>query len=226
MSDTPGNLWSLLDDRQRQAIRAGAEVRRFSPGTVIIREGDRAGWVLILTSGRVKIVSAAPGGHDAVLAVRGPGDILGEMAAMDGSPRSASAIAVDPVTALWLSADVFVRILRDEPGISTVLLKIITGRLRYANTRRAEFGDSTAAQRLARLLVDLADRYGTRGPDGTLIALRISQSDLAGLAATSREAVGRTLRTLRSDGVIRTGRQRLVIRDLDGLRRQATELPT
>lgn len=227
MFDTPGNLWSLLDDRQRHAIQAGAEVRGFPAGTVLIREGDQSSWVLILTSGRVKIVSAAPGGHDAVLAVRGPGDILGELAAMDGSPRSASAIAVEPVTALWLAAGTFARILRDEPGISAVLLKIITARLRYANTRRTEFGDSTAAQRVARLLIDLAERYGTRGPDGTVIALRISQSDLAGLAATSREAVGRALRALRAGGVIRTGRQRLVIRDLEALRRQATaaELP-
>lgn len=221
MPETPGNLWDLLDEEQRHAIRAEAEVRRFPAGTVIIREGDQSSWVLILTSGRVKIVSVTLGGHEAVLAVRGPGDILGEMAAVEGKPRSASAIAVEPVTALWLAAGTLVRILRDHPGIATVLLKIITARLRYANTRRTEFGDSTAAQRIAGLLVDLVDRYGVPGSDGTLIALRISQSDLAGLAATSREAVTRTLRAMRSDGVISTGRQRLVIRNLDHLRQHA-----
>jgi CRP/FNR family transcriptional regulator, cyclic AMP receptor protein len=219
--EPPGNLWELLDDRQRRAIRAAAEVRRFPAGTALIREGDHAAWVLILTSGRVKVVSATPGGHDAVLAVRGPGDILGEMAAMDSNPRSASAIAVEPVTALRLPADAFARLLRDHPGIAAVLLKIITARLRYANTRRAEFGDSTAAERIAALLAELAARYGTPVSDGTLISLRINQSDLASLAATSREAVTRTLRAMRSAGLISTGRRRLVIRDLATLRRQA-----
>jgi CRP/FNR family transcriptional regulator, cyclic AMP receptor protein len=215
-------LWELLDERQRQVIRAAAEARGFPAGTVLIREGDPAAWVLILTSGRVKVVSATPGGHDAVLAVRGPGDILGEMAAMDGNPRSASAIAVEPVTALWLAADAFAQLLRDHPGIAGVLLKIITARLRYANTRRAEFGDSTAAERIAALLAELAARYGTPVSGGILISLRINQSDLASLAATSREAVTRTLRAMRSNGLISTGRRRLVIRDLATLRRQAS----
>ncbi|MFC3453711.1 Crp/Fnr family transcriptional regulator [Amycolatopsis speibonae] len=221
--DSPGRLWELLDDGQRKALRAEAELRRYPAGTVIIREGDRSDWVLILMTGRVKITSVSTGGYDAVLAVRDPGDIIGEMASMDGSRRSATAIAVEPVTGLWLSARAFNTVLHGYPGISVVLLRIITSRLRYANSRRTEFGDSTAAERIAAILVDLAERYGVPVPDGTLIALRISQRDLAGLASASREAVARTLRTLRADGLLSTGRQRLVVRSLKDLRQLAPD---
>jgi CRP/FNR family cyclic AMP-dependent transcriptional regulator len=211
------NLWAMLDEEQRNAVRAEAELCRFPAGTMIINEGDTTRWVLILTAGRVKIVSASAGGYDAVLAVRGPGDILGEMAAMDGSARSASAVTIEDVTALRLSPANFDNILR-VPGVSAALLRIIAARLRYANARRTAFADSTASGRIATLLVELADQYGRPVADGTLIGLRISQGDLAGLASTSRKAVTRTLHEMREDGLLSTGRQRLVIRSMDGLR--------
>lgn len=222
MAEAPGNLWALLDDRQRAVVRANAEVRDYPAGAVIIREGDRSAWVLVLLSGLVKITSVAVGGHEAVLAVRVPGDILGEMAVMDGRPRSASAVAVEPVSGLWLSATAFAEVLRAEPVVATVLLRIMAARLRYANERRTEFGDSTSAQRLAGLLVDLADRFGRRGRHGTVIGLRVSQTDLAGLAATSREAVTRTLRAFREEGLLSTGRRRVVVHDVAALRRVAS----
>ncbi|MEC3976036.1 Crp/Fnr family transcriptional regulator [Amycolatopsis sp. H20-H5] len=220
-AEGPGRLWELLGETERQAVRAAAEVRRFAAGAVIIREGDRSNWVLILMAGRVKITAVSAGGYDAVLAVRDPGDIVGEMAAMDGRDRSATVVAVEPVTALWLSSGAFAGVLQEYPAVSAALLRIVAARLRHANARRTEFGDSTAAERIAALLLDLAERYGVAVPDGTLIALRISQRDLAGLASASREAVGRTLRTLRAEGVLSTGRQRLIVRSLPELQRLA-----
>jgi CRP/FNR family cyclic AMP-dependent transcriptional regulator len=219
--DPPGNFWATLEETQRRAVAAKATVRRFPPDTVLLREGDDSRWVLVLTSGRVKIVAAAPGGHHTVLAVRGPGDIIGELAAVDGKPRSATAITVDPVEALWLPADSFVHVLRDDPRIGDVLMRIITARLRYANTRRTEFTDLRSSNRIAALLVELAERYGVPTADGLLISLRIGQHDIAGLAAASREAVTRALRTLRDDGLISTGRQRITVHRLEALRRRA-----
>lgn len=214
----PGVFWSLLNDEQRDAISAVATVRRFPPNTVLIREGDRSRSVYVLISGQVKVVSAGPGGHDAVLAVRGAGHIIGEMAAIDSMPRSATARSLDEVTALWLSEQAFAGLLRHQPGIVAVVLKIMTARLRYANLRRTEYGDSPTPVRLAALLVELADRYGTATPDGTLIRLQLSQHDLAGLVVASPVAVTRALKALRDQRVISTGRQRVVIHQLDALR--------
>ncbi|WP_285506426.1 Crp/Fnr family transcriptional regulator [Actinokineospora sp. NBRC 105648] len=213
-------FWELLDDAQRAAVTAAGTVRRFGKGTVIIREGDRGGWVLVLTRGRVKVVAAGPGGHQAVLSVRGPGDMLGEMAALDDRPRSATVTAIEPVTGLVIPPDRLTRLLTEHQSINAVFLRIVTGRLRYANERRLEHGDAGTAQRLASLLVDLYTRYCDT--DGETLTLRMSQSELAGLISASREAVTRALRTLREEGVVSTGRQRLVVHDIAALRRAAT----
>ncbi|MGW6446136.1 Crp/Fnr family transcriptional regulator [Lentzea sp. NPDC055074] len=214
------NLWETLTEAQRARFQAAGQPRHYPAGTVIMCEGDPGGWALVVTSGHVKVVAVTPGGYDAVLAVRGPGDVLGEMAVMDGARRSASVVAIDPVTALWLSAKAFLGVVDAEPAVSAALVRIITARLRYANNRRSEFGDSTSAQRLAVLIAELATSYGVPQENGTLITLRLSQQDLAGLAATSREAVARALRSLRDSGLITTGRRRLLVRDVDALRTQ------
>ncbi|WP_394616327.1 Crp/Fnr family transcriptional regulator [Lentzea sp. JNUCC 0626] len=211
-------LWEMVTAAQRSRFEAAGRVTHYPAGAVVMREGDPGGWALVLTSGHVKIVAVTPNGYDAVLAVRGPGDVLGEMAVMDGSRRSATVIAIERVTALWLSAEAFLAVVNTEPAVSSALVRIITARLRYANSRRSEFGDSTSAQRVTMLIAELAASYGIPHSDGTLIALRISQQDLAGLAATSREAVARALRSLRDNGLITTGRRRIVVRDLAALR--------
>ncbi|PWW65758.1 Crp/Fnr family transcriptional regulator [Actinokineospora spheciospongiae] len=216
-----GTFWALLDPEQRGWVRAAATARRFEPGDVLIREGDRGDWVLVLASGRVKVVAAGPAGHAAVLAVRGPGDILGEMAALDGSPRSATVTAVEPVVGLHVPGERFSALLVDHPAVAAILLRIVTSRLRYANQRRMDHADAGTARRLAALLLELHDRYGRRAPDGVTITLRVTQSDLAGLISASREAVTRALRPLRDRGVLTTGRQRLVIHDVEALRRAA-----
>jgi CRP-like cAMP-binding protein len=209
----------MLDQPQRDAVRRAAEIRRFEPGAVLIQEGDPSSSVLVVISGRVKIVATAAGGHNAVLAVREPGDILGEMAALDGNTRSATAIALDQVTTLWISAARFVHVVREHEGVATALLMIITARLRYATARRSEVGGRSTAGRIAIVLTDLAERYGVPTSDGVRIALRISQQDIGGLASASHEAVGRVLRTLRQEGVISTGSQEMTIHRPDVLRR-------
>ncbi|WP_229693138.1 Crp/Fnr family transcriptional regulator [Lentzea pudingi] len=219
------NLWEMLTEAQRARFRAAGQPRHYPPGTVIMCEGDPGGWALVVTSGHVKVVAVTPGGYDAVLAVRGPGDVLGEMAVVDGSRRSASVIAIDEVAALWLSAKAFLGVVDDEPAVSAALVRIITARLRYANNRRSEFSDSTSAQRLAVLIAELATSYGVPHENGTLITLRLSQQDLAGLAATSREAVARALRSLRDEGLVTTGRRRLLVRDVGALRAQGRGQP-
>lgn len=212
------DFWGMLDQAQREAIRAAALVRRFRSGTVLMSEGDRARSVLVIVSGWAKVTTAGPGGHEAVLNVCGPGDIIGEIAAMDGGPRSGAVIAVDVVTALYLTAEQFSRLLRGHPGIASVVSRVITGRLRAADARRRQFADRTTAGRIVELLADLADRYGVRTSDGVVVALRISQQDIAGMVAASREAAARTLRALREAGVISTARRRLTIHRPEALR--------
>jgi CRP/FNR family transcriptional regulator, cyclic AMP receptor protein len=215
------HFWNMLGETTKQAIRSAANVRKYKPGAVVINEGERSGWVLVLIAGRVKVVSSTENGYDAVLGVREPGDIIGEMAAVDGNPRSASVIAVDDVTALGLPAGHFARLQR-EPDVASALLRIISGRLRKASLRRAEYGDRSTAGRLADLLHELVQHYGKPTADGVLITLPVSQQELAGLIGASRETVARVLRELRDEGILTTGRQKIVVHRPDELRRRST----
>lgn len=174
--------------------------------------------MLVLTAGLVKAVAVGDDGQTAALALRGHGEILGELAAVDGGTRSASVVAIEAVEALSIPVAVFREFLRDQPGAALALLAGVADRLRDASRRQAEFGSLDATERVARMLAELGDSYGERVADGLRIDL-VSQDELASLCGASREAVARALRTLRAGDVVRTGRRTVTISDIDRLRR-------
>lgn len=218
----PERLWDLLTAIQREVLgRAG--VRHDHPaGTELLREGAPSGSVLVLLSGRVKILAHGPGEFEGILAIRVPGDVIGELAAIDGKPRSATVVAIDPVSVLRITAERFNTILSTHPGIAHALLKVVISRLRMANHRRVEYGDTTVAQRLAGALTRLAAEHGAVGDGGIAITVPFGQEDLARMVTGSREAVVRALRALRDEGIISTGRQRITIRQPEILGHRAT----
>lgn len=176
-----------------------------------MHEGASARSVLILRSGRVKVVSTGRNGRRALLAIRVPGDVIGEMSAVDGRPRSATVVALDLVHLLRVPDESFARLLTAQPGVTLGLLAVVVGRLRLANARRTEYGDTTVADRLVLLLAELAERHGEMGPTGITLGLPVGQEELAEMVGGSREAVVRALRALRADGILATGRQRITI---------------
>ena len=138
---------------------------------------------------------------------------------MDGAPRSASIAALEPGVALVLPIKAFVDFLRGHGDAAIALLQLITGRLRDADRRRVETAAYDIPARVARRLVELADRFGEQEARGVRIAVALSQDELAGYVGASREAVAKALRVLRDRGLVSTGRRTLTVLDLDGLRR-------
>jgi len=222
---SPDHLWELLDAKQCAVLENAGTRHRHPAGTTLLREGDPAGSALVLLSGRVKVLATGSGGYSSVLAVRVPGDVLGEFAAIDGKPRSATVVSVDPVCVLRLPAARFNAILSGHPGIAHALLKVIISRLRMANQRRVEFGETTVAQRLARTLAELAFEHGEVEAQDIAITLPFGQEDLANMVAGSREAVVRALRGLRNQGIISTGRKKITIRQPEILGHYASQPP-
>jgi CRP-like cAMP-binding protein len=135
-----------LDATAQQRLRELAVPRQYEPDSAIFREGDRSDHVVIVTRGRVKIASLRPGLGEVVLAERGPGDLLGELSAIDGRPRSADAVALEEVGALALLNDDFRTFLQDQAGAAFSLLETLAGRLRAADRRSVEFGESGDVQ--------------------------------------------------------------------------------
>ncbi len=215
----PGEFLAMLTPEEIADLRAGARVRRWPRGATVFREGDTSDWVLVLTSGRAKVSSYTAAGTEVVLAVRGPGALLGDMSAIDGEPRSGTVTALEPLEGLVV-AD-FSGFLNAHGRVAVLLLRLITGRLRDADRKRIEYGAFDTTGRVATRLVELAERYGEPTSTGVRVALPLSQDELAGWTGASREAVSKALRSLRARGLIETGRRRVTIHDLEALRRRA-----
>lgn len=195
--------------------------RHWARGAVLFREADRSDWVLVLLTGRVKVSSATVGGTEVVLAVRGPGALLGELTAIDGEPRSATVSALEPVTGLAVPFAGFEAFLSAHGRVAILLLRQLSAKLRDADRKRIEFGAYSTTGRVAARLVELADRFGEPTGEGVRIAMPLSQDELAGWTGSSREAVSKALGALRASGCIRTGRLEVVVRDFEALRARA-----
>jgi CRP/FNR family transcriptional regulator, cyclic AMP receptor protein len=200
-------------------LRGRGRPRRWPRGATLFVEGAPSDVVVVLLSGRVKVYSLAESGSEVVLAVRGPGALLGDLAALDGRPHSAMVSALEPVNALVLTAAAFTAYLESTPRVTLVLLRMLTGRLRDADRKRVEFGAHDTLGRVARRLVELAERFGEPAADGVRISVPFTQDELAGWVGSSREAVTKALSRLRSRGYIHTQRRTITVLDLDALRR-------
>lgn len=188
-------------------------IRRFRKGGILFGEGDRSDWVAYILEGSVKASTYGDDGRETVHNVLGPGDLLGDLAGIDGEPRSATVTALESVEASVVPAAEFTEFLTSNPAAALELLRSVTRRLRAADRRRAEFGSMDVVSRLARLLLELGERYG----DGSRVAISLTQEELAGWTGASREAVVKALRVLRERGLIETARREIRIVDPDAL---------
>ncbi|GAA3449454.1 Crp/Fnr family transcriptional regulator [Dactylosporangium matsuzakiense] len=214
-------FFDLLHADEQAALEAAGHRRQWRRGAVIFREASRSEAVIILRAGRVKVSSDTASGTEVVLAVRGPGALIGELSAIDGGPMSATVTALEPVTALSVPSPDFERYLLGHARVSFLLMRELTRRLRDADRKRIEFGAYDTTGRVAARLVELAERFGENAPEGLRIGLPLSQDELAGWTGSSREAVTKALRTLREEGLIQTGRLHVIVHDLDALRDRA-----
>lgn len=204
-----------------EALRALARERRYAAGERLFNEREPGDAVLVLLAGRVKLSCVTDSGREALLGIRVPGELIGEMSAIDGAPRSASATALEPVEVLSVSGDAFVAYLERTPAVALVLVRMLNRRLRDADLKRIEYLAQDTVGRVCSRLVELGERFGAESEDGVALDVAITQDDLAGWTGSSREAVIRALRTLRELGWIATGRRSIVLRDLEALRRRA-----
>jgi CRP/FNR family transcriptional regulator, cyclic AMP receptor protein len=208
-----GALAAVLRDR--------GFVRSFGRGQALFSEGDVGERVFLIERGWVTLRSVGPDGEEMILGLRGPGEVVGEMSAFDGAPRTATALTVDAVDAVVAPATDVAAILARDVAAANDFARILIRRLRESDRQRVEFTVLDTLARVARRLLDLSDRFGTPGPDGVHVELPLAQEELASWCGSSREATVKALRTLRELGAITTGRRRVVVHDRDKLRLHA-----
>jgi CRP-like cAMP-binding protein len=195
--------------------------RSFRRGAALFSEGDVADRVFLIERGWVTLGTATPAGGEVILGLRGPGDVVGELSALDGEPRTATALAVDEVEAVVAPARLMIAMLGRDPELAGELLRMLARRLRESDRQRQEFAMLDSLGRVARRLLELAERFGEPSSDGVRVELPLSQEQLASWCGCSREATVKALRTLRQVADVTTGRRTITLRDPELLRRHA-----
>lgn len=205
---------------------AAGELVRFRNRQVLLTEGDTTSDVFLLLDAFVKVTAQLDSGGQALLAIRVGGDIVGEIAFMDGGDRTAtvSACAHEPVSAVRLGRDTLRDLLGHYPDASLSLMAAIGHKLRTATRRRVDITGCPPRVRMARAVLELAEDYGrpVAWAPGTSIGVNLTQIELGTLIGVGKSTAERALRSLKKDGLVGNAQQRrLVVPDMEALRAAA-----
>jgi CRP/FNR family transcriptional regulator, cyclic AMP receptor protein len=215
-------LFRRLPETALERLAALATRRSYEKGAVIFSQGDKGDALFGVVSGRVRISTSGAGGREVFLNIMEPGDTFGEIAVMDGLPRTAGATALDKATLLIIKRSDFLALLEREPQLAIRLLELLCERLRWTSELVEESAFLSGGPRLAKRLLILASLHGRTVGDGGL-ELQISQSDLAHFLGVSRQIVNQYLRDWRQREWVELGRSRILIRSPAELRRCASQ---
>lgn len=214
--------WSFLDgvpDEDRRRLLAATRRRRFARREVLFHEGDLADTVHLLDRGRVAVRITTPLGEVATLRIRGPGEVIGEVALLhESSRRTATVVALERTETLMLHRDAFAELRQNHPSVDEFLLALLADEVRRLSNLLVEALYVPAETRVLRRLSALTDLYG----DGEgRPEIPLTQEDLASLAGTSRSTVNRVLGGIEKDGIVDVSRGRITVTDADALERRA-----
>jgi CRP-like cAMP-binding protein len=215
-------LFRGLSDHTLGGIAALAAKRTYYKGSVIFSQGDQGDALFGVASGRVRISASASGGREVFLNIMEPGDTFGEIAVMDGLPRTANAVALDTSTLIVIQRADFLPLLEREPLLAIHLLKLMCERLRWTSELVEESAFMAGPARLAKRLLILASLHGRAARVGQL-ELRISQAELARFLGISRQIVNQHLADWRRHGWVEVNRTQIVICNTDALRTMIAE---
>lgn len=210
-------LFGSLDEAERRAIADEMREVNFDPGQVIFARGDTGREIFLVLSGRVRISVLTAEGRELSFAHAEPGAIFGEIAMLDGGPRSADATAVNKVSALSLSKPALKRLMETQPHVAEAAVRFLCSRIREADQQLEAIALYPIEGRLARFFLAAARAKAPDAEDGRVtIELPISQSELALLIGASRPKVNTALSMLESSGALERNGPRIVC-DLEEL---------
>jgi CRP/FNR family cyclic AMP-dependent transcriptional regulator len=221
LSEIP--LFSQLRESDIAGLARVTQERSYPKNSLILFADDPGDALYVVLSGQVKIIVGAEDGREVILSIRGEGEFFGEMSLIDEEPRSAHVIAMENSKLLVLRRDDFNRCLREMPAIATGLLRALCRRLRQADSMISSLVLLDVPGRVARLLLEMADRF-----DGVNIKQRLTHHMIAQMIGSSRETVSRTMRDFVSQGLIEIARKTFTIPNRRSLPRAAesTEMVT
>ena len=214
-------LFEALSEEDARALRADVINVSLGRGERLFAEGDGGDKLYIILKGKIKLTRAAHDGRENLLSVHGPGEMFGELSLFDPSPRTASATAITDATLAGLAHDDLRTWLASRPEVAMHMLGALAQRLRRINDIKADLVFTDVPGRVAKQLLDLADRFGEQQADGLHVNHDLTQEELAQLVGASRETVNKALADFVTRGWIHLSARSVVLLDTDRLRRRA-----
>jgi CRP/FNR family cyclic AMP-dependent transcriptional regulator len=212
-------LLQSLSDGELRAIANLATRKRVRVRETVVQQSEPGTELYVLVTGHLKVVSTDPEGRDAGLGVMGPGEVFGEVALLDGGPRSATIVALDPCELLVIRREHFLRFLKESPDTAVSLLGVLAGRLRKLTERTEDIAFLRVGERLAKTIAALASSYGEKQADGSMrLQLKMSQQEMGDLVGATRESANKQIRAWEQDGLVSQDHGHLIIHDLEKLR--------
>jgi len=219
---THSPLLANLPPEALSKLASAARRRSYRRGEVIFHQGDPGDALHFLTEGRVKVVLDAETGEEAVIAILGPGECFGELALIDGEPRSATVETLEPVQTVSLARPEFMTFIRENPSVAERLLVTLAGMVRRTDESMADLVFLDLEGRLVKKLLELAEAHGRDVDGATEIELPMTQEDLAAMIGATRASVNKLLGWYEDRGAIQRRGRRIAIFDADRLRRRIT----
>ncbi|MEV0675515.1 Crp/Fnr family transcriptional regulator [Actinosynnema sp. NPDC050436] len=207
------SLIATLSPASEADLLASGVPVHYRPGKVLVREGERSTQVTLLLGGYVKVTADNPDGGVALLAIRGRGDLIGELAALDGGPRLATATAASAVRGRLLSGEAFHDFLLRRPEAAEAVSRSVAAKLRWSTRRRVDFSGCPVRTRVVRVLLELASDHGRPTAQGIGIGFPLTQPELAALVGAAEPTVHKVLAELRRLRLAETGYRSVTILD-------------
>ena len=219
LSETP--LFEALSAEDATALRRGIIDVQLDRGERLFTEGDDGDKLYIILTGKIKLTKAAPDGRENLLSVHGPGEMFGELSLFDPIPRTSSATAVTSARLAGLAHDDLRTWLSTRPEVAMHMLQALAQRLRRINDVKADLVFTDVPGRVAKALLDLAERFGVQTPEGLQVNHDLTQEELAQLVGASRETVNKALADFTARGWIQLAAKSVLVTDTDRLRKRA-----
>ncbi|MFQ6058998.1 MAG: Crp/Fnr family transcriptional regulator [Anaerolineae bacterium] len=219
------SLFSSLSRRELACVAEQFYEKRFTKDEYIFFEGDPAEVLYVVQAGRVKMIKHSEGGQDVILRVVAPGEMLGGVAAFGEETYPATAQAQEAVSVLAMSGETFMALVRRYPALALAVIQLLKERVKEAHEVIRQLAVERVERRIAHTLIRLADKVGVAGEEGIVIDMPLPRQDLADMAGTSLETVSRVLSKWQRQGLVKAGRERVIITHAHGLVAIAEDLP-
>ncbi len=212
-------LLSRLTPQEMDELLSLATIERFGPGDVIFHKGDPGDRLYAILNGRVGINTVSREGKEIILNILDRGEVLGEIAVLDGKRRTAGAVAIQPTKLVRIGRAEFLPFLERHPRLCIRVIEVLCERLRWTSDIIEDTIFLDIPRRLAKRLLTLIERNGQPVEGGVKIDMKLSQEDLGNMLGATRESVNKGIGSLQQQGVISYEGAYIIVHDIDALRR-------